>query len=131
MLREAASNGVKKVLIAGHIGKLVKLSGGIFNTHSHIADAKNEIIAANLALLNAPFELIKKVMDSITAEESIEYINTFGYKKVFEILAQKAADKSSVHTYGEIEVEIMIFDLKSNFLSESKGAKDIVKELII
>lgn len=131
MLREAAASGVKKVLIAGHIGKLVKLSGGIFNTHSHIADAKNEIIAANLALLSAPHELIEKVMESNTAEETIEYINDFGYKHVFEILAQKAADKASLHTYGEIEVEIMMFDLRSNFLSESSGAKAIVKELII
>ena len=131
MLREAALKGVKKVLIAGHIGKLVKLSGGIFNTHSHIADAKNEIISANLALLSAPHGLIEKVMESITAEESIEYINDLGYERVFGILAQKAADKATLHTYNEIEVEVMMFDLKSNFLSESKGAQDIIKELLV
>lgn len=131
MLREASLKGVKKVLIAGHIGKLVKLSGGIFNTHSHIADAKNEIISANLALLSAPLGLIEKVMESITAEESIEYINDLGYERVFDILAQKAADKATLHTYNEIEVEVMMFDLKSNFLSESEGAQAIIKELSV
>ncbi len=130
MLREASSLGVKKVLLSGHIGKMVKLSGGIFNTHSHIADAKNEIIAANLALLGAPKALIEKVMQCLTAEESISAIREYGYNEVFDILAQKAAEKSHAHTYNEILVETMMFDLKGNLICESNGANTLLEELI-
>ena len=130
MLREASSLGVKKVLLSGHIGKMVKLSGGIFNTHSHIADAKNEIIAANLALLGAPKVLIEKVMQCLTAEESISAIRDYGYNEVFDILAQKAAQKSHAHTYNEILVETMMFDLKGNLICESSGANTLLEELI-
>ena len=130
MLREASSLGVKKVLLSGHIGKMVKLSGGIFNTHSHIADAKNEIIAANLALLGAPKALIEKVMQCLTAEESISAIREYGYNEVFDILAQKAAQKSHAHTYNEILVETMMFDLKGNLICESNGANTLLEELI-
>ena len=130
MLREASSLGVKKVLLSGHIGKMVKLSGGIFNTHSHIADAKNEIIAANLALLGAPKVLIEKVMQCLTAEESISAIRDYGYNEVFDILAQKAAQKSHAHTYNEILVETMMFDLKGNLICESNGANTLLEELI-
>lgn len=130
MLREASSLGVKKVLLSGHLGKMVKLSGGIFNTHSHIADAKNEIIAANLALLGAPKVLIEKVMQCLTAEESISAIRDYGYNEVFDILAQKAAQKSHAHTYNEILVETMMFDLKGNLICESSGANTLLEELI-
>ena len=130
MLREASSLGVKKVLLSGHLGKMVKLSGGIFNTHSHIADAKNEIISANLALLGAPKALIEKVMQCLTAEESISAIREYGYNEVFDILAQKAAEKSHAHTYNEILVETMMFDLKGNLICESSGANTLLEELI-
>ena len=130
MLREASSLGVKKVLLSGHLGKMVKLSGGIFNTHSHIADAKNEIISANLALLGAPKGLIEKVMQCLTAEESISAIREYGYNEVFDILAQKAAEKSHAHTYNEILVETMMFDLKGNLICESNGANTLLEELI-
>ncbi|WP_313567429.1 cobalt-precorrin-5B (C(1))-methyltransferase CbiD [Acetoanaerobium noterae] len=130
MLREASSLGVKKVLLSGHLGKMVKLSGGIFNTHSHIADAKNEIIAANLALLGAPKALIEKVMQCLTAEESISAIREYGHNEVFDILAQKAAQKSHAHTYNEILVETMMFDLKGNLICESSGANTLLEELI-
>ena len=130
MLREASSLGVKKVLLSGHLGKMVKLSGGIFNTHSHIADAKNEIIAANLALLDAPKALIEKVMQCLTAEESISSIREYGYNEVFDILAQKAAQKSHAHTHNEILVETMMFDLKGNLICESNGANTLLEELI-
>ena len=130
MLREASSLGVKKVLLSGHLGKMVKLSGGIFNTHSHIADAKNEIIAANLALLGAPKALIEKIMQCLTAEESISSIREYGYNEVFDILAQKAAEKSHAHTYNEILVETMMFDLKGNLICESNGANTLLEELI-
>ncbi len=130
MLREATALGVKKVILSGHIGKMVKLAGGIFNTHSHVADAKNEIIAANLALLGAPKELIEKVMNCITAEESISAIRDYGYEEVFDILAQKSALKSKGHTYNEISVETMMFDLKGNLICKSSGADTLIKELI-
>lgn len=131
MLREAAALGVKKVLISGHIGKMVKLSGGIFNTHSHIADAKNEIIAANLALLKAPYELIDKVMKSLTAEESIMYIIDYNYEKVFNILANKAASKANKHVYGEMIIETMMFDLKGKMICKSKGVEEFLREIIL
>ena len=130
MLREAATLSVKKVLISGHIGKMVKISGGIFNTHSHIADAKNEIIAANLALLKAPYELINKVMQSLTAEESIQYILDYGYQNVFEMLADKAAIKSKNHVYNEMDIETMMFDLKGNLICKSKGTDDFLEEIL-
>ena len=49
--------------MAGHIGKFIKISAGIFNTHSKVGDARNEIMIANLALMGASTELVRKIMN--------------------------------------------------------------------
>ncbi|MDU4493618.1 MAG: cobalt-precorrin-5B (C(1))-methyltransferase CbiD, partial [Staphylococcus warneri] len=76
MLKEAQRIGFKQILMAGHLGKYVKIAGGIFNTHSKVADARNEILIANLALMNAPFELIKSANECLTTEEFIDVLET-------------------------------------------------------
>ena len=40
----AVEEGVKRVLVAGHIGKLVKVAGGVKNTHSKYGDQRMEIL---------------------------------------------------------------------------------------
>ena len=78
----------------------------------------------------SPKALIEKVMQCLTAEESISAIREYGYNEVFDILAQKAAQKSHAHTYNEILVETMMFDLKGNLICESNGANTLLEELI-
>lgn len=45
--------GFTNVLLVGHIGKLVKVAGGIMDTHSRTADCRAEILAAHAALAGA------------------------------------------------------------------------------
>ena len=41
-IEAAVSDGFKRILLVGHIGKLVKLAGGIMNTHSRWADCRTD-----------------------------------------------------------------------------------------
>lgn len=43
--------GFSGALLVGHIGKLVKLSGGMWNTHSKYGDCRMELLAAHAAAL--------------------------------------------------------------------------------
>lgn len=52
-VKMADSMGFENLLLVGHIGKLIKLSGGIMNTHSKEADCRMELIAS------AAFEVLK------------------------------------------------------------------------
>lgn len=129
MLKEAQRIGFKKILMAGHLGKYVKIAGGIFNTHSKVADARNEILLANLALMNAPFELIKKVNECLTTEEFIEIINSKeyeGYKEIYNILSNKCREKIDIYLNDEeIDVEVMIFSMEKELLGQSEKASDL------
>ena len=46
MLEQAAERGFRTVTLRGHVGKLVKLAAGIFDTHSRVADARLVTLAA-------------------------------------------------------------------------------------
>ncbi len=69
----------KKILLAGHIGKFIKLSAGIFNTHSKVADARNEILIANLALMGASTDLVRKIDACLTTEEATDIVYENGF----------------------------------------------------
>lgn len=129
MLKEAQRIGFKKILMAGHLGKYVKIAGGIFNTHSKVADARNEILLANLALMNAPFELIKKVNECMTTEEFIEIINSKEYeeyKEIYNILSNKCRERIDIYLNDEeINVEVMIFSMEKELLGQSEKASDL------
>ena len=42
----AADMGFTRMLLTGHIGKLIKVAGGIMNTHSREADCRIELLTA-------------------------------------------------------------------------------------
>ena len=62
----AAELGFRRVLIAGHLGKLVKLAGGMLNTHSRYGDCRMELLCAHAALAGAGQEVARGVMASAT-----------------------------------------------------------------
>ena len=50
VLVAAGQGGVQRLLLFGYQGKLIKLAGGIFHTHHHLADGRAEILTALAAL---------------------------------------------------------------------------------
>ena len=50
LLVAAAEGGVERLLLFGYQGKLIKLAGGIFHTHHHLADGRAEVLTALAAL---------------------------------------------------------------------------------
>lgn len=110
-------DNVTDVLIAGNFAKAVKLAGGIFNTHSHVADAKNEIIAANLAVLNAPYELIKSVMEANTTRQITQYIIADKFERVYDVLARRAEEKCDIFVKHGFKNHILMFDYDDEMLN--------------
>jgi cobalamin biosynthesis protein CbiD len=70
----ALFKGFKNILLIGHIGKLIKLAAGIFNTHSKTADGRAEIITAHAALNGANPELLNALMNSTTTDEAVQLL---------------------------------------------------------
>ena len=68
----AVEQDCKGVLLVGHIGKLIKVSGGIMNTHSRWADCRMDLFAT--AALRAGIAGGKAVefLDCVTTDDALE-----------------------------------------------------------
>ena len=126
MLMEAKRMGYKKILLAGHIGKFIKVSAGIFHTHSKVADARNEIMISNLALMGAPLEFLQEIDKCVTAEGAVEIIDQSEYTGVYEILCNKCRDRVKQHLGDDdIEVGVYMFRMDKSYLAKSANAESI------
>ena len=71
----AAGQEFGRVLLVGHIGKLVKVAGGVMNTHSKYADCRAELFCAHAALRGADVELCRDLMSAATTDRCIELLD--------------------------------------------------------
>ncbi|MBD2664711.1 putative cobalt-precorrin-6A synthase [Richelia sinica FACHB-800] len=76
MLVAANVLGVKEILLFGYHGKLMKLAGGIFHTHHHLADGRREILTAHCAMVGLPAADIHQVFNSPTAEAALQHLRS-------------------------------------------------------
>ena len=116
MLMSAVQMHMKRVLIVGHIGKLIKLAGGIFHTHSRVADARNDVFCNHLAAMRAPYDLIDAVRISNTTDEAVGILRGSGFESVYDRLAEEARKRCHMHVYDELEVHVALYDMKGNLL---------------
>ncbi len=128
MLNKCIELGVKKVVLIGHIGKLIKLAGGIFNTHSKTADARVEVIAANLALLGAGRNVIEEIFECITTEAAAQIIDKYDFNRIYDLLTEKAEKRCMEYTYGQLEVGVSMFSMEKGTLAIGNRAKSILEE---
>ncbi len=132
MLDEARQLGFRRLIVSGHIGKLVKVSAGIFNTHSRNADARLEIITAYAALAGAQPELLPLLYQCRTTSAAVELLEGAGADlaaAVYRRIVENAARRAGLYTYGEIEVAAILFGEQNRLLATSARAAEFLKEL--
>jgi cobalt-precorrin-5B (C1)-methyltransferase len=117
MLEQCEKKGVKNIVLIGHIGKLVKVSAGIFDTHSRKADARLETIAAYTASLGGSKKLINNILAANTAEETVSLIKK-NNERVFDLLAERAALRSAEYTERTLKIDSIIFSLTDGVLGK-------------
>lgn len=102
----------KSIKLLGHIGKFAKLSIGVFNTHSRVCDARIEAFVYYLALMEAPIELIKKINQSLTAEEALNICIDEGYGSIVKLMEKGAEDRIRKYIKDEeFNIEVRIYSM--------------------
>ena len=77
----AAAEHFAEVLLVGHVGKLVKLAGGIMNTHSKQADCRTELFCTHAALCGADTATCRALMDAATTDACLDILNAANLKE--------------------------------------------------
>jgi cobalt-precorrin-5B (C1)-methyltransferase len=130
MLVEAGLYGAESVLLIGYQGKLIKLAGGIFNTSSHIADAKLEIISAAVVQVGGNIEVVEAILHSNTADAGYKHLVELGLSdSVFTLLADKISKKAEnyVKKYADVSIKVgvILFDREGQIISQNSTANEL------
>ena len=127
----AAELGAKGILFVAHIGKFIKVSGGIMNTHSAQADCRAELMAAQAMRAGADAEVVTQLLDSNTTEEALQILKDSGQ---MEETIQQILER--IHFYlqkrcqGLLETEVILFSNQRGYLGETRGAEDLMERII-
>lgn len=106
----AVELGAENVLFVAHIGKFIKVAGGIMNTHSRNADARMEILCASAAVAGADTPVLQQIMEAVTTEEGLRILKDNGYlEKTMEIVLKKVYYYLEKRSYGKCRIAVVLF----------------------
>ncbi|MFZ7102590.1 MAG: cobalt-precorrin-5B (C(1))-methyltransferase CbiD [Peptococcaceae bacterium] len=129
ILEEAEKTGFTEIILWGHPGKLLKIAGGNFQTHNRISDGRMETLAAYLAVLEAPVELIKLVLAANTTEQAMEHVRKYQYQHVWEIIARKVSERTARYLFNKVKVGTVLLANRDEILTADTNAKIFWEEL--
>jgi cobalt-precorrin-5B (C1)-methyltransferase len=117
LLVAAAEAGVRRLLLFGYQGKLIKLAGGIFHTHHHLADGRAEVLTALAALEGLAGAELAALHRAPTVEQALAQLRGRDSALVERLQARIAAtieQRSAAYLarYGQetITVGAVLFD---------------------
>lgn len=114
------------VLLVGHLGKLVKVAGGIMNTHSSMGDCRMEILAAHAACAGADTATVQDIMQCRTTDAALTILSLHGLDTaVFTSLLSKIQFYVQERVRGTLAIDIIVFSGES-IVMKSAGADEAV-----
>ena len=127
-LDEAVLDGFSEILLVGHVGKLVKLAGGIFNTHSRTADCRAELFCAHAALAGGDKTLCRALMDCSTTDACLARLDEAGLRDpVMAGLLGAMREHLSRRAGETCAVGAVLFSNEYGLLGETPEAKEIME----
>lgn len=129
-LDHAVFRGFDDILLVGHAGKLVKLAAGVMNTHSSVADGRQEIFTAHAALCGAGRDTLEGLMQSISVDACIELLDREHLREPVLARIESEIEKRLVlRLRGRGHVEFILFTAKYGILAQSPGAMALCERL--
>lgn len=126
----AVELGFTELLLTGHIGKLVKLSGGIMNTHSKEGDCRSELMAAAALRAGCGTDILSAVLESGTTEEALLILKKRGaFKATMEQLTDKIMFYLKKRAADKVQVECILYASSFGELAKSDGAEELLKKI--
>ena len=125
----AILEGMEEVLLIGHVGKLVKLAGGIMNTHSRMADCRRELFCAHAALCGADRIICESLMQQVTTDGCLEILkNARLCKPVMESLLREIQTVLERKSGGTCRFGAVLFSNVYGLLGKTAEAEMLLRE---
>ena len=117
LLVAAGQGGVRRLLLFGYQGKLIKLAGGIFHTHHHLADGRAEVLTALAALEGLTGPPLEALFAAATVEAALAQLQAADPQlaerlraRLAATIEQRATAYLARHGGGPMEIGAVLFD---------------------
>ena len=131
----AAEAGFEGILLAGHIGKLVKIAGGARNTHSMYGDRRMEIlgeIAGELCREGDRDALRRELEDCVMTDAALAVLERYGVKEeTVREMARRIRRQLGEWSGGKLRAEVIVFANKDRELVRTEGAEELLRREIL
>lgn len=118
MFEEAEKRGINKFTFFGHMGKLIKVAGGIFNTKHAVADGRREIMVTHAALCGVNHKDLQRLFDSKTTDDMMDILNELNVSvEVSNSIARAIRDRCMQRF--EIDLNVILVDMEGTFLNDN------------
>ncbi|MBD2326675.1 cobalt-precorrin-5B (C(1))-methyltransferase CbiD [Alkalinema sp. FACHB-956] len=138
LLVEAGFQGVRSLLLFGYHGKLMKLAGGIFHTHHHVADGRQEILTAHGVKVGLPTVQAQALLAQETAEAGLNFLRQLDdvtgqswslpvYESIVADIDRRSQQYIYTHSEKSVQVGTILFDRQRNIVVTSKIAAELLE----
>lgn len=118
------------LLFVSHIGKFIKLAGGIMNTHSREADCRSELLAAAAVRSGAKMETVREILAAETTEEALFFLEREGLlRRSMEDVCLRIGENLSRRTYGRLTAGAVVFSGNYGFLGQTEHTELLWQKL--
>lgn len=121
--------GFKGALLIGHIGKLVKIAGGMMNTHSKYGDCRMEILAAHAGAAGAEKETVEEILDCVACDDVLRILQEAG---LCESTMTRLVDRVRFHLQhrgDEMEIGTLTFSKEYGILGKTGNADELLTKI--
>ena len=122
--------GFRGALLVGHIGKLVKIAGGMMNTHSKYGDCRMEILAAHAGIAGLSPEKIGEILQCVACDDALRILRDAGcFEKTLTGLTERILFHLHHRAGEDMEVGTILFSKEYGLLAKSDNAMELVEKI--
>lgn len=114
------------ILLAGHIGKLIKVSGGIMNTHSKWADCRMELLAAAALRGGLTGKKASSLLDCVTTDDALGKCTENERMLVMQQVMEKIEEYMNYRTGGKLMTGAVTFSNVYGILGKTNQAEALI-----
>ena len=117
-------------VLIGHIGKLVKLGGGMMNTHSKYGDCRTEILSAMAGAEGVDSSVIQNMLDCVSCDECLHLLEPTGKREaVLNRLLKRIHFHLRSRAGEDFQIECAMFSKEYGLLGKTAGAEEAMEKI--
>lgn len=124
----AVELGFKGVIFTGHIGKMIKVAGGVMNTHSKWADCRMELLASAALRAGLGADKAREILEAVTTDDALEKCDTLERKRLMEQVMQRIEMYLAYRAAGDTEIAAIVYSNTYGILGKTQQADRLMKK---